>query len=669
MLMRATKAVIVAAVWLGGCADARVHPLDPTLAVALQTKANPGQLDAEEIAAAKLVARGLAMSLGASEVRDEVRAALASSANIEGKLHLSSYLEGRGGRLLREAIRLSRDSAFSGRLARLRPLEFYMPVASHRESWRGQEAPLVAFALREGDNPIAFDSTGALVVLNRRSPPAHPVLALTSLETDLRAQEILNKRGEVERTCQPLPQESLATAMRRCRASDLPAVSSRLLGTGESATSLKCGPQVLFKSDACASGLFLREIHFQGVDVESWLAGSPEYQIHVYARKAGDPPGSTSDWQCSGENIEYNNPGVPKGSYWWSTSNAEHFAGIAQILTDSQMTAMRAVSDTFNLQVWEDDGYYCKNTFGAFSPTLWDLAYGSGLGWGATKLEWNLGLILTEPFGINGPVILWAGMAVYRAVSLLRDLLEGGDDPIGVLVRKEETPFSYPNNQRGNVVILGNGRYKGWATITYQQPSTNNMQTVASVVVQDSAPKIQRGYLRSLAAVAYDQAGFATSDTSFTWSSSNTAVASVSGSGVVSGNAVGTATITASLGAFSSSVVVSVLDIGLPVLLAIAPSYLALPEGAGAQLYDRFYDSNGFEVPVTVGTVWHSANNGVCSIDANGFVTGLAGGSTTISATNDTFQASIPCSVSYGGSFRQPVGLKVPRRDSTKKKR
>ena len=38
------------------------------------------------------------------------------------------------------------------------------------------------------------------------------------------------------------------------------------------------------------------------------------------------------------------------------------------------------------------------------------------------------------------------------------------------------------------------------------------------------------------------------------------------------------------------------------------------------QLVARLYDSNGFELPITGGTVWSSANNSVCRVDGDGVV-------------------------------------------------
>ena len=79
------------------------------------------------------------------------------------------------------------------------------------------------------------------------------------------------------------------------------------------------------------------------------------------------------------------------------------------------------------------------------------------------------------------------------------------------------------------------------------------MQSVGSVVVSPAADTVAPGDTLRLAAEAFDENGRWVEGTEFTWSSSNVAVARVDGSGLVTGVAEGTATITATTGEASGT--------------------------------------------------------------------------------------------------------------------
>ena len=69
-------------------------------------------------------------------------------------------------------------------LAGVRPLEFYMPVRKHRESWTGNGEVLVVSQLDESEPIVAFDAKGRC---NSRSietaPPEQPTLSIVPVET------------------------------------------------------------------------------------------------------------------------------------------------------------------------------------------------------------------------------------------------------------------------------------------------------------------------------------------------------------------------------------------------------------------------------------------------------------------------------------------------------
>ena len=63
-------------------------------------------------------------------------------------------------------------------------------MAAHRAAWAGGEDLLVATAREDGETPVAYDTRGHRRLLNPRTPPATPVLAVVPVETDFSADSI-----------------------------------------------------------------------------------------------------------------------------------------------------------------------------------------------------------------------------------------------------------------------------------------------------------------------------------------------------------------------------------------------------------------------------------------------------------------------------------------------
>lgn len=189
----------------------------------------------------KELTRGIAMALEDPALRGLVYSEFHSSPVREGKLHLRSFITGRGEDLLREvslrtevtqhAILQKLDSVFD--------LEFYMPVDAHRDQWDGGSDLLVATVMRDdGTIPTAFDVLGRQVVLRSAvTPPAIPTLAVVRAETDF----------------------ARAGAEREPGASG---VTSASMSSGD--------------------GVYMTRA-FIADDFEGFLMGDPEFEMHVFA--------------------------------------------------------------------------------------------------------------------------------------------------------------------------------------------------------------------------------------------------------------------------------------------------------------------------------------------------------------------------------------------------
>ena len=129
-----------------------------------------------------------------------------------------------------------------------------------------------------------------------------------------------------------------------------------------------------------------------------------------------------------------------------------------------------------------------------------------------------------------------------------------------------------------------------------------------------------------------------TADKSITWKSSDTSVANVSDTGLVTAVGNGEAIITATCGNVHATCNVKVVK----TTLQLSPSNLSFSTlGAQEQLTLNVYPANA---PVDLsGVEWHSSNDSVATVSSSGLVTSRDNGTATITATYNELSAT--CSV------------------------
>ncbi|HEX6369954.1 MAG TPA: Ig-like domain-containing protein [Longimicrobium sp.] len=132
----------------------------------------------------------------------------------------------------------------------------------------------------------------------------------------------------------------------------------------------------------------------------------------------------------------------------------------------------------------------------------------------------------------------------------------------------------FANAPQGAFIYATVAGVTGWSYISVYYTAV-----LTSVSVSPTPTTVYTGGSRQLTATAKDQWGYTMSGQTFSWSSSNTAAATVSGSGVVSAVAPGSATITASAGGKSGSASVTVAN--APVSTSVSgPSSVARYQSA-----------------------------------------------------------------------------------------
>ena len=155
---------------------------------------------------------------------------------------------------------------------------------------------------------------------------------------------------------------------------------------------------------------------------------------------------------------------------------------------------------------------------------------------------------------------------------------------------------------------------------------------VSSVVVSPDTATILVGQSQQLSAKTLDAGGGELSGRTITWSSSNEDVASVSSTGKVLAVAAGSATITASSEGKSDNATITVIA---PVsTVTVAPDSISVIVGNTSTLTATTKDAGGKTLTGRTVT-WKSDNTAVATVDGSGVVTGVAAGSTTITATSE----------------------------------
>jgi len=181
---------------------------------------------------------------------------------------------------------------------------------------------------------------------------------------------------------------------------------------------------------------------------------------------------------------------------------------------------------------------------------------------------------------------------------------------------------------------------------------TVTVAPVAAVTVTPSSGTVAIGQTVQLTATPRDASGNPLTGRVITWQSSNSAIASVNGSGLVSGVAAGgPVTITATSEGQSGTASITVS--GVPVAsVTVSPASASVPAGQTVQLSATLRDANG-NILTGRSVTWASNNTSVATVTGTGLVTGKVAGSATITATSEgqSGTAAITVTPSAGAQF------------------
>jgi uncharacterized protein YjdB len=157
---------------------------------------------------------------------------------------------------------------------------------------------------------------------------------------------------------------------------------------------------------------------------------------------------------------------------------------------------------------------------------------------------------------------------------------------------------------------------------------------VSTVSVGPSNPTVPAYGTVPLSATLRDASGNTLTGRTVDWSSANTAVATVSPSGLVTGRAVGSAVISASSEGRVGSTTVTVGPPAPVATVTVAPSLATLSTGNSLQLTATLRDASGNALTGRTVT-WSTSNSSIATVSGAGLVTALAVGQVTVTATSE----------------------------------
>jgi hypothetical protein len=420
---------------LSACADPVTRTTDPAISREVRTEPAPATSTAERAALTKITWL-VALAIDNEPARQHLKRDMKAAPFREHKLQLSTYLQSKGGRALLDrmvAANGGTDRDLLGTLATIRPLEFYMPVTKHRESWTGSGEVLVVSQLGESEPIVAFDQKGTGVALDRTVAPAQPTLSIVPVETRFdqpmpaASRNVRDQNGNAIGTLEPMA----------IKGSSLIACGAECGGGGGGGGS---------PPPSIAPGLYLEFSRI--VDMkEPWVRGEPEIEVHIQGPRDPASPTSGVDLSCSGEHA-YEYPKV------FNQDNGFWEGRVMLFSRDETNAFINKFSQGFHVLFWEDDN----------DPCVLKLDSNTLLGVLTSTATASSTVAIKVIPGATPLIIATAFVASFFASA--GDWLLTNDDFVGVAVDQASAGYYYPGNTH---VIMDGTTLNGRATIVYRQ--------------------------------------------------------------------------------------------------------------------------------------------------------------------------------------------------------
>jgi len=427
---------------LSACANTVDDTIGPTISREVRSDPAPSSSGAERAALTR-IARLVAEAMDNEPARQHLKRDLRAAPFREHKLALSSYLHSKdGGALLERIVALNGgvERDLFDMLTSIRPLELYMPVAKHRESWTGSADVLVVSQLDESEPIVAFDQTGRQIVLDRNGPPAQPTLSIVPAETRFdqpmdakTSRNVRDQNGSAIGTLEPivLKASKVIACDADCGGDD---------GSGSGSVGGGSAPPEI------PPGLYLEFSRILDMK-EPWFRGDPEIEVHIQGPSTVSAPTYGEDLSCSGEHAyDYRKVFDQNGGFWEGR--------VMLFSPDETVAFVNKFTQGFHVLFWEDDNEPCVLKLD--TNTLVELLRSTATAAGTVALK-------VFP-GATVPVLAAAFIGTFFANAGAWMLTN--DDFLGAAVDQASAGYFYPGNTH---VIMDGTRLNGRATIVYRQ--------------------------------------------------------------------------------------------------------------------------------------------------------------------------------------------------------
>ncbi|HWC72290.1 MAG TPA: hypothetical protein VG454_00025 [Gemmatimonadales bacterium] len=400
---------VVALLLIAACTDRGITPPSPPSSTASGSSLAAISANSKRPEA---LARMVATALKNAAFRAYLKAQLDASPYREHKLQFQTFLAANTERGLREVAAENQMSkeALTDQARSAIALEIYFPVPAHRAAWTGDEHLLVATALTDDDPPVAFDTDGRRQLLDPKTPPAIPVLALVPVETDF----------------------SVRPARMQCLDCG---------GTGGGDPQMPPPPPA--PPPPPPPGLYMTKSHFVQ-DFEGWLKGSPEFEVHILGQKGQTD--SLLDYQCAGEHAG--------GPYTFDQNDLD-WSGNVLLFSKTQLDQYNAAHPGQSIRVFvvEDDDTACqiKTDPSRFQKLIFqvDSAYSRFTSGNDSST------VIRKYFGY--------AKSAYNIWQALAALIKSNDDLVGNGVKDDIVGAFYPGY---NWFVKGEGNItNGWINL------------------------------------------------------------------------------------------------------------------------------------------------------------------------------------------------------------
>ncbi len=166
------------------------------------------------------------------------------------------------------------------------------------------------------------------------------------------------------------------------------------------------------------------------------------------------------------------------------------------------------------------------------------------------------------------------------------------------------------------------------------QTLTVTSATLVSIAIIPPNASLAAGLTQQYTAVGtYSDSSTLDITASVTWQSSNTAAATIASGGLATTVAAGTTNITATLSGKTSNTATLTVTTATLVSIAVTPSNPSIAAGLTQQFTATGTYSDGTTLNITSSVTWNSATPSIATIVSGGLATGIAAGTTNITAT------------------------------------